>query len=106
MALDKCADGRDGNRQADLSTLQKKDGGNGGLWERGRRARFPAEAARRIGELSLRRERREEEDISANVKIGEEEVVVGYESFPMKYLKGDIRQAASDEHGTQQRRLS
>lgn len=104
--MDKCADGRDGNRQADLSTLQKKDGGNGGLRERGRRARFPAEAARRIGELSLRRERREEEDISANVKIGEEEVVVGYESFPMKYLKGDIRQAASDEHGTQQRRLS
>lgn len=103
MALDKCADGRDGNHQADLSTLQKKDGGNGGLQERGRQARFPAEGARWIGELSLRRERREEEDISANVKIAEEEVVVGYESFSVEYLKGDIRKAASDEQGTQQR---
>lgn len=64
---------------------------------------FSAEGARWIGELSLRRERREEEDISANVKIAEEEVVVGYESFSVEYLKGDIRKAASDEQGTQQR---
>lgn len=44
---------------------------------------------------------KEEEDISANVKIAEEEVVVGYESFSVEYLKGDIRKAASDEQGTQ-----
>lgn len=37
------------------------------------------------------------------MKIAEEEVVVGYESFSVEYLKGDIRKAASDEQGTQQR---
>lgn len=47
----------------------------------------------------------EEKDISVSVEVGEGEVVVGYELFPVEYLKGD-KQVVSDEPGTHHRRPS
>lgn len=44
-----------------------------------------------------------EKGISGSVKTGEGAVVVGYELYPVEYLKGD-RQAVLGEQGTQQRR--
>lgn len=73
--------------------------------ERGRLTRFPAEETRWTGELFLRRERAEEKDISVSVEVGEGEVVVSYELFPVEYLKGD-KQVVLDEPGTHHRRPS